>query len=83
MGNCRIYSIPGKTVALDPEFVVEDLTSAELQPRFLRFSEGPALGQNTHDDGKKGERVAINHCEILLLLIYFRNIRPNRSRKMK
>ena len=29
------YSIPSKTAALVPEFVVEDLPSAELQPRFL------------------------------------------------
>ena len=31
------YSIPGKTVALVPEFVVEDMPSAEMQPRFLRL----------------------------------------------
>ena len=36
-GNYRTYSIAGKTAALVPEFVVEDLTSAELQPRFLRL----------------------------------------------
>ena len=28
---------PGKTTALVPEFVVEDLPLAELQPRFLRL----------------------------------------------
>ena len=38
---------PGKTAALVPEFTVEDLPSAELQPRFLRCSGEPALGQNT------------------------------------
>ena len=31
------YSIPSKTAALVYEFVVEDLPSAELQPRFLRL----------------------------------------------
>ena len=31
----RTYSIPGKTAALVPEFAVEDLPSAELQPWFL------------------------------------------------
>ena len=31
--------IPGKTAALIPEFAVEDLPAAELQPWFLRFSE--------------------------------------------
>ena len=29
--------IPGKTAALVPEFVVEDLPLAKLQPRFLRL----------------------------------------------
>ena len=29
--------IPGKTVALNPEFEVEDLPSAELQPWFFRL----------------------------------------------
>ena len=32
-----INSIPGKTAALVPEFAVEDLPSAELQPMFLRL----------------------------------------------
>ena len=35
--NYRTHSIPGKTEALVPEFAVEDLPSAELQPRFLRL----------------------------------------------
>ena len=29
---------------------MEDLPSAELQPRFCACSEGPAFGQNTDDD---------------------------------
>ena len=33
----RTYSIPGKTTALVPEFAEKDLSSAELQPRFLRL----------------------------------------------
>ena len=37
MGSYRTYSIPGKTTALIPEFAVEDLPSAELQPRSLRL----------------------------------------------
>ena len=36
-GSYRTYSIPGKTAALDPEFAVEDLPSAELQSGFLRL----------------------------------------------
>ena len=36
-GSYRTYSIPGKTDALVPEFAVEDLPSAKLQPRFLRL----------------------------------------------
>ena len=39
---------PGKTATLVPEFAVEDLPSAELQPCVLHLL--PALGQNTHDD---------------------------------
>ena len=34
-GSCRTYSISGKTAALVDKFAVEDLRSAELQPRFL------------------------------------------------
>ena len=37
MGSYRTYSVPGKTAALIPEFAVEDLPLAELQPRFLRL----------------------------------------------
>ena len=36
-GSYRNFSVPGKTAALVPEFAVEDLSSAELQPRFLRL----------------------------------------------
>ena len=36
-GSYRTYSVPGKTAALIPEFAVEDLPTAELQPRFLRL----------------------------------------------
>ena len=36
-GSYRTYSILGKTAALVPEFALEDLLSAELQPRFLRL----------------------------------------------
>ena len=35
MGIYCTYSFPGKTAALVLEFAVEDLPSAELQPRFL------------------------------------------------
>ena len=36
-GSYRTYSIPDKTAAFVPEFVVEHLPSAELLPRFLRL----------------------------------------------
>ena len=45
-----VDSIPGKTAVLVPEFAVEDLLSAELQPGSCACSEGPTLGQNTDDD---------------------------------
>ena len=34
-GSYRTYSIPSKIAALVPEFAMEDLPSAELQPRSL------------------------------------------------
>ena len=60
----RTYSIPGKTAVLVSEFAVEDLPLAELQPRFLHCSEGPALGQNTHDDDTRGLR-RLNELHVL------------------
>ena len=36
-GSYSTYQIPSKTAALAPEFAVEYLPSAELQPRFLRL----------------------------------------------
>ena len=33
-GSYRIYSVPGKTAVLVSEFAMENLPSAELQPRF-------------------------------------------------
>ena len=46
-GSCRTYSIPGKTATFVLESAMEDLPSAELQPRFLLLREGPALRQKT------------------------------------
>ena len=37
MGSYRTCSIPVKTAALVPEFAVEDLPPAELEPKFLRL----------------------------------------------
>ena len=36
-GNYRTYSVSGKTAVLVSEFAVEDLSLAELQPRFRRL----------------------------------------------
>ena len=36
-GSYRTYSVPGRTAVLVFEFAVEDLPSAELQPRFRRL----------------------------------------------
>ena len=36
-GSYRTYSILGKTAALVPEFAVDDLPTAELQPRIPRL----------------------------------------------
>ena len=42
--------IPSKTAALDPEFAVEDLPSAELQPGFEREVKDLPLGRTSDDD---------------------------------
>ena len=42
--------IPSKTAALVPEFAVEYLPSAELQPRFLRLQWMTCLSAETDDD---------------------------------
>ena len=36
-GSHRTYSTPGISAALVPEFLVEDLPLAELQPRYLHL----------------------------------------------
>ena len=36
-GSYHTYSVRGKIAAKVAEFVVEDLSSEELQPRFLRL----------------------------------------------
>ena len=46
-GSYHTYPIPGKTAALFPEFAVDDLPSAELQPRFLRLVVVVDLGFTT------------------------------------
>ena len=50
MGSYRTYSIPGKTAALVPKFVVEDLPSAELQLSCLCFqSETCPWAEHSYD----------------------------------
>ena len=39
--------IPGKTAALVPEFVMEDLPSAELQPWFLSLQWKTCIGRTS------------------------------------
>ena len=49
-GNYRTYLIPCKTAALVPEFAVEDLSSAELQPWFLRLQRSTCPWVEHSDD---------------------------------
>ena len=49
-GSYRTYSIPGKTGALVPEFALDDLPSAELQPRFLRLQRRTCPWAEYYDD---------------------------------
>ena len=46
-GKLQQLFVPAESAALVPEFAVEDLPLAELQPWFLAYNEVPALGQNT------------------------------------
>ena len=48
--------LPGETAALLPEFVMEDLSSAELLPRFLRLQRRtcPWEEQSNGDDDDDG-----------------------------
>ena len=49
-GSYRAYSIPDKTAAVVPEFAVEDLPSAELQPWCLeKFKYLGLTVTNTND----------------------------------
>ena len=49
-GKLQHYSIRGKTAVLVSEFIVEDLTSAELQPRFLRLQQKTCPWTEHSDD---------------------------------
>ena len=51
-GSYCSYSIPGRTAALVPEIAVEDLPSAEVQPRFLslQWRTCPWAEQSNDDD---------------------------------
>ena len=63
-GSYRTYSIPGKTVALIPQFVVEDLPSAELQPRFLRlqWKTWPWAEHTDNNDDDDGQVIPRDDC---------------------
>ena len=52
MGSYRTYSILGKTAALVPEFAMEDLPLAELQPMFLllQWKACPCAEHSDDDD---------------------------------
>ena len=71
----RSYSIPDKTAALVPEFAVEGLPSAELQPSSCTCSEWPALRQNTMMVILY--KVHIIHAELRKLVLSF--LRGSRS----
>ena len=63
MGSYRTYSISGKTAALLPEFAVEDLPSAELEPRFLHLQRRtcPWAEPSNDDDNKQLLRESALH----------------------
>ena len=53
MGSYCTFSVPGKTAALVPEFAVEDLPSAELEPRFLHLQWRTCPWTEHSDDDNK------------------------------
>ena len=57
----QTYSISGKTAALVLEFAVEDLPSAELQPRFLRL-EWRTCSWAEHSDDDDDDETTVNYA---------------------
>ena len=81
MGSYRTYSIPGKTAALVIEFTVEDLSSAELQSKFLRLQWKTCPWAEHFDDDDdddiwiedaEGWGVTLNFTELLTGQWYFK-----------
>ena len=72
MGSYRTYPNPDKTAALIPEFVVEDLPSAELQPRFLRLQwRTYTWAQHSDDDDDDDDSIKYKHSNFIMKMIYF------------
>ena len=73
MGSHRTYSIPGKTAALVPEFAVEDLPSAELQPRFprLQWWTSPWAEHSDDDDDDDSSRGSFFHLPYISFHCFF------------
>ena len=64
MGSYCTYSVPGKTAVLVPEFAVEDLPLAELQPKLLHLQWRTCPWAEYSDDDESfisDETVAIFH----------------------
>ena len=59
-GSYCTYSIPCKTAALVPEFPVEDLPSAGLQPRVLRLQSWTCPWVEHSDDDDDDVNILIN-----------------------
>ena len=61
-GSYPTYSIAGESVTLVPEFAVEDLPSAELQPRFLRLQEYSSVWAEHSDDDDDDANLKMFHA---------------------
>ena len=62
VGSYRTNSVPGKTAALIPEFEGKTCLRQNCSLGYCACSEGPALGENTHDDNGDDDKDFI-FCE--------------------
>ena len=75
-GSYHTYSIPGKTPVLVPEFAVEVLPSAELQPRFLRLLRRTYPWAENTDDDSSGWLTRYFLSETVLNLVSLVTLNP-------
>ena len=74
MGSYRSYSISGETANLVPEFAMEDLPLAELQPWFLWLQRRTCPWAELSDDHDDN----IKYCSAIVFFFFAREFRRSR-----